>query len=77
LVTQETIPLLSLPPLKSMASPLTINLMVGYPLTANFSANLVSTVASTLPKTTFLAFNYFAASAYSGVNFLQCPHHGA
>lgn len=76
LVHQATISLDVLPPLYSTASPLTMNLRVGYPLTSYFYPNLECTVASTLTKVTFPS-NSAAALTYSGANFLQCPHHGA
>lgn len=71
--------LASLPPVYSVASPLTKNFKVGNPLTSYLSPKGLCTVASTLPKTTvlLLAFKVAAAALYSGSNFLQCPHQGA
>ena len=55
------------------------NFSVGYPRTPNFSASLVSSVASTLANLISLpsSFKAWAALAYSGARCLQCPHHGA
>lgn len=75
-LNQETISELVLPPLYSTGDPLMKNFKVGYPVTSNLLPNSFSTVASTLPNG-ILPLRVLAAPAYSGTNFLQCPHHGA
>lgn len=76
LFNQLTISLVVLPPSYSVAYPLWKNFKVGYPLISCSLAILGLSVASTLAKTTgdLLLFKTSAALAYSGANFLQCPH---
>jgi len=62
-----------------MGSPLTKNFKVGYPLTSNLLPSSFCSVASTLAKYKggVSVLNVLAALSYSGLSFLQCPHHGA
>jgi len=76
---QATISADFLPPVYSESLPSTKNLRVGYPLTPNLLAVASFYVASTLPRgiAGSADLSSLAAEAYSGVNYLQCPHHGA
>ena len=65
-----------LPPVYSDSLPFVKNFIVGYPRMAYFEAVALFTVASTFAKGTAgseLLKNY-AAFAYKGAKFLQCPH---
>jgi len=76
-VAQLTIEDESLAPSKSIGFyPGGNNLIVGYPPTPYWEQTACSAVQSTFPTLTS-PFNLEAASAHSGANFWQCPHHGA
>ena len=76
LSSQVTMVSAVLPPVYSWSLPYLKNFRVGYPRTSNFSANLDSSVASTLASLIADSFSASmpAALAYSGARDLQCPH---
>mmetsp|Transcript_12433 Transcript_12433/g.35231 ORF Transcript_12433/g.35231 Transcript_12433/m.35231 type:complete len:208 (-) Transcript_12433:223-846(-) len=75
--TQSTMVSEVRPPSYSASLPSSNHTMVGKPLTLYFEARSFSSVASTFANRTPLDFSSPAAFSYSGVSFLQCPHHGA
>mmetsp|Transcript_2824 Transcript_2824/g.6588 ORF Transcript_2824/g.6588 Transcript_2824/m.6588 type:complete len:212 (-) Transcript_2824:240-875(-) len=76
-ITQETMVSFVRPPSYSLDFPFLNQMRVGYPRTSYFFPSSLSSVASTLARTTSSSFSFSAAASYSGANRLQCPHHGA